>query len=51
MTFPGAGPPGHPGKAYPGTPDYPVVHPGDWGENWPSYTGILDVWPLTNEVE
>ena len=50
-------PPGHPGEAYPAMPDdpvvhpgvYPVVHPGDWGDDWPSYPGILDDWPPTYE--
>ena len=46
-SYPDNLPPGHPGSAYPGMPDYPVVHPGDWGEDWYKYPGILDDWPLT----
>jgi hypothetical protein len=30
-------------------PDYPVVHPGDWGEDWYKYPGILDDWPPAYE--
>ncbi|QDV55408.1 hypothetical protein [Rosistilla oblonga] len=48
-SYPDSLPPGHPGGAYPAMPDYPVVHPSDWGEDWPSYPGILDDWPPTYE--
>ncbi len=27
----------------------PFVDPGDWGEDWPSYPGILDEWPPSYE--
>ncbi|TWU03437.1 hypothetical protein Pla100_03580 [Neorhodopirellula pilleata] len=30
---------------------FPLVHPGDWGEDWSTYPGILDDWPPTYECE
>ena len=32
-------------------PDYPVIHPGDWSDDWSSYTGILNDCPPSYEVE
>ncbi|TWT66686.1 hypothetical protein [Allorhodopirellula solitaria] len=48
-SYPDSLPPGHPGSAYPSMPDYPVVHPGSWGEDWYKYPGILDNWPPSYE--
>jgi len=32
-------------------PDYPVVHPSDWGDAWLNYPGILEDWPPNYDEE